>query len=125
MRTDEIRPKLEMWIDDLESLIDDPLPNDPIQTVKLVLASMRRALEKTVEVSSMTFDEAKARHQELHIALDELLACYISQRNRKSILEMTLLEFLDWAYLMTLEPSCASSEVARTADNAPTGSGEV
>lgn len=56
----------------------------------------------------MTRAEHIARHLELHRALDELLADFIRHQpldNFKSLSETTLLEFLRWSCLQTIEPT--------------------
>lgn len=55
----------------------------------------------------MTPHETKERHVELHRALDELFACYISQHpDQTEFLQMPFKQFLDWSFEMTKKPTC-------------------
>lgn len=54
----------------------------------------------------MTPEEHQAEHIRLHRALDELLACYLSQK-RKPLTSINdpIIELLRWSHQMTLAPS--------------------
>ena len=47
----------------------------------------------------------KERHEELHRALDELLACYLTE-TKALISNTTLMTFLKWSHQMTENPTC-------------------
>ena len=51
----------------------------------------------------MTKEEHIKRHVELHKSFDELLADFIS--HTKFGLKTTLMEFIDWSYSQTIEPT--------------------
>ena len=53
----------------------------------------------------MTPEEHKARHIELHKAMDELLSDYMRHHpNQVSFMTMPLEDLLLWSYQQTLEP---------------------
>lgn len=54
---------------------------------------------------TMTVAEHKSRHEELHIALDELLADFLHHNRMKSLTETTLIEFLKWSCEQTKNPT--------------------
>ena len=41
-----IKQKIQNWIDDLESIKDDPVYGDPYTTIKLVIQSMKNLMNK-------------------------------------------------------------------------------
>ncbi len=47
----------------------------------------------------------RQRHEELHVSLDELLACYLMQTKRL-ISDTPLMDFLKWSHSMTEKPTC-------------------
>lgn len=52
---------------------------------------------------------SKARHIELHAALDELFACYITEHpEQHGFFKMEFGHFLEWSANMTLEATCES-----------------
>jgi hypothetical protein len=56
----------------------------------------------------MTKPELQHRHDVLHHALDELLACFVAQRPFGTpTLTVPLGEFLEWSYQQTQEPQCS------------------
>ena len=52
----------------------------------------------------MTKKKHIKRHKELHKSLDELLADYIIH-NEKRPSETSLIEFLEWSYKQTINPT--------------------
>ena len=60
---------------------------------------------------TLTKDELRERHQQLHQAFDELFACFIEQhRNRFAFLKLQISELMAWSHQMTLDPTCVVSE---------------
>lgn len=53
----------------------------------------------------MSKEELIKIHLELHKSFDKLLACYISTQ-KKGLKETNLLEFMEWSYKQTINPSC-------------------
>lgn len=54
----------------------------------------------------MTTDEHKQRHVELHKALDELFADYISHRPQQStFLDMPFGQLMEWSHQQTQQPT--------------------
>jgi hypothetical protein len=53
---------------------------------------------------SMTYEEHKKRHQELHSAFDELLADFIYHTGKLPS-GTTLMEFMDWSHQQTIDPT--------------------
>jgi len=54
----------------------------------------------------MTPDAHQAEHVRLHRALDELVACYLSQRRTpRTSIHDEIFELMKWAHEMTLRPS--------------------
>ena len=53
---------------------------------------------------TMTPEEHKVRHIELHRKFDELLADFISHTG-KTPSNTTLREFMEWSYQQTIEPT--------------------
>jgi len=51
-----------------------------------------------------TKKQHKERHKLLHEYLDELIGDYITQRS-KGLSATSLLEFVEWSYLQTLNPT--------------------
>jgi hypothetical protein len=53
----------------------------------------------------------RERHQALHRAFDELLACFLAQHGRHrggiTLLQTPLADFIVWSYQQTLRPQCA------------------
>jgi len=48
-----------------------------------------------------------SRHQVLHAALDELLACFITENQREhGFLSKPIEELINWSHAMTLHPTC-------------------
>ena len=55
---------------------------------------------------SLTKEEHKKRHIELHKYFDELFADFIQHHPKKSgFLDTTLKEFMEWSYQQTLNPT--------------------
>jgi len=54
--------------------------------------------------------DVKERHKVLHAALDELLACYITETNG-GLSDTTVMEFMEWSYKMTQDPTCRDKHV--------------
>jgi hypothetical protein len=91
--------------------------------VRPVLVAMRKkypAYEPSDAVKQevrqdLTPEEHQAEHVRLHRALDELLACYLSQRRipRTSIHD-EIFELMKWAHEMTLRPSPTPEESGGT-----------
>ncbi len=55
----------------------------------------------------MTTEEHKARHRELHKALDELVADYIDTQaypSAKGLIETTVMELIEWSHAQTISP---------------------
>jgi hypothetical protein len=52
----------------------------------------------------MTPEEHKKRHQELHKALDELAADFMSQTGRL-VSQTTVMELIQWSYHQTIRPT--------------------
>ena len=50
--------------------------------------------------------DMKTRHQELHRALDELLACFIGTTQPRRLSEVPLLRLLTWSFTQTIDPDC-------------------
>ena len=53
----------------------------------------------------MTPDEHRARHVELHRALDELFADFVAHQPGSRFLERPILELIKWSHTQTIEPS--------------------
>lgn len=53
---------------------------------------------------AMTPDEHRFRHVELHAALDELVADFITHRNRMPS-KSTILELMEWSHQQTRTPT--------------------
>lgn len=61
----------------------------------------------------MTRDEVIERHKKLHSSFDELFACFITQNpDRDTYTGATLLEFMEWAHKMTINPTCHKTHKA-------------
>lgn len=60
----------------------------------------------------MSPEEHKERHEELHRALDELVADWINHTNRIPS-KATVLELMKWAYEQTLNPTEEPNDEAR------------
>ena len=50
-------------------------------------------------------EEHKKRHIELHKALDELIADYITHHDQKRPSNTTVMELLEWSYKQTQNPN--------------------
>jgi phage gp46-like protein len=50
--------------------------------------------------------DRKKQHEDLHKALDELLACFITQNPGKYMTTSTLVEFVWWSDRMRKAPTC-------------------
>ena len=53
----------------------------------------------------MTPDEHRARHVELHRALDELFADFVVHQPGSRFLERPIFELMNWSHMQTIEPS--------------------
>lgn len=54
----------------------------------------------------------KARHKELHAALDELFADYISHHpDQSGFLNMPLIDLIDWSYDQTKNPDETNKQI--------------
>jgi hypothetical protein len=59
----------------------------------------------------LTPHQTKNRHVELHRALDELFACYITQHpDQVYFLQMPFEQFLTWSHQMTIKPTCVEMD---------------
>ena len=52
-----------------------------------------------------TKEETKELHIQFHRSLDQLIACYIDE-TEKTLTDTNLVEFIEWSYKQTLNPSC-------------------
>lgn len=55
----------------------------------------------------MTLEEHRARHQELHRMLDELVADFINHqpRERHGFLDVTIGELMEWSFEQSKDPT--------------------
>ena len=53
---------------------------------------------------SLTHDEHRQRHVELHKALDELIADFLFHVRRKLPDDTTIMELMIWSHQQTIEP---------------------
>lgn len=52
----------------------------------------------------MNFEEHKKKHKELHKALDELSADFITHTGKRPS-QTTLIELMEWSHKQTVEPT--------------------
>lgn len=52
----------------------------------------------------MSIEDHKARHKELHECLDELVAGFITETERRPS-KATVLELMKWSYSQTINPT--------------------
>ena len=54
---------------------------------------------------SKTKEELAQIHKDLHRALDQLVACYIENTERR-LGESTIMDLIEWSHGQTVNPSC-------------------
>ena len=64
----------------------------------------------------MTKAELIAKHLELHKSLDQLMACHIENTDR-NLSNTTLMEFMQWSFKQTQNPSCYKAPSGDTGEN--------
>lgn len=60
----------------------------------------------------MTFAEHKARHVELHKALDELAADFLTHNPGKMLSTTTVMELVRWSHQQTTDPTIGVCDAA-------------
>lgn len=55
--------------------------------------------------SPVTLEEHRLRHVELHSAVDELIADFLTHNNGSLLSNTTLLDLIRWSHAQTLEPT--------------------
>lgn len=66
----------------------------------------RRALASRHHVP---MGDNRARHKELHKALDELVACYVTSNKGKGLNNTTLMDLMRWSHAATEDPKVCQS----------------
>lgn len=52
----------------------------------------------------MKYQEHKKRHEELHKALDELVADYITHHQDSRLTGTTVMQLMEWSFKQTISP---------------------
>ena len=64
-------------------------------------------------------EQLRQRHQELHRALDELLACFMEQCDGP-VTQFPIRELLEFSYAQTQNPTCKAKGVSEDGENSKT-----
>lgn len=65
-------------------------------------------------MTELTATEHKARHLELHRALDELIADFLTHTGKLPS-RSTVMELMEWSYQQTIEPGTMPANVTQAA----------